>query len=852
MWISHGLVSTEPASRMIGRLAASSNKAQWSSKGREYFSHRLYKLAAACFRQAEQINNFKLSTAYHLMSRAKLKRLRGDTPASREELAAAAAELVSCAELPGIGDSKNVYFHAATCFRDAQMLLPAASAFVKAGQATQGITMLFGAHDYKNAANLLAENREIIGIDVFEELRDQVRVYFFERREYGRLALVFDTVGEKITYARERKYRTQLKYMLAELQRYDELAEEYVAEGNLTNAVAYCLKAYEDYQTRTSIVRAVEVVIGYTQSVLLVEGTYRKNDQDLAKSLVKTIRPFVNLAGRDSRTKIDLFYTYLWFDYVSIHMVQAWDRANPTHQYIRTLASYLLIKRNSRPRNDPPEALLEYLDILKSYKADIIRIIKADRPCTLPLAQKLLGFTPIKFPPSSVTFTVFPGSLINRTTPQVVARNDTWSGNDIDAVLREELPKRLDSLVASWHSAALALTHTQPSRFESTPYAHSPSQFPQVVAEPIGACAAKLHIISKVLEILDVKENVRYQTDYTVSGYLWLERIFGIIHLASGELGSIHSLRTVADFEAISGCLRNWLMRSWAGLFHSGYSADSITHMLLHFLVQSSFQGELSEPNNTQTFPIDIIPAHNLKTAVVQPLHALFSTQSSNQLKKAVRALRHLLNPNIQPDTIVMIHFLELLTRKIIICMNPEGQQTFDGLLLPLSWTRVLSRKYKNVTYENVTDGRSKQISPAMVDLLNLRLCWCIALAIAHMDRSDVNLPPALETLRTISSFQFTPTPYYSSHGISANRLYHAFSRVKDQRGALVALGRTFQHESLVLVLKDSDHQHPAKFMSKVRRIVYTDPTELIERLDQLALLPNPGPSSSDDEFPES
>ncbi|CAE6536920.1 unnamed protein product [Rhizoctonia solani] len=859
-WTSDGLVNTEPASRMIGRLAASSSRAQWSDKGREYFSHRLYKLAAACFRQAGQFNNSKLSTAYHRMSRAKLKRLRSNTPDSREELAAAAEELDSCAELPGIGDSKNVYFHAATCFRDAEKLLPAATAFVKAGQATEGINMLLEAREYKHAANFLVKSREVIETDVFEELREPVRVYFFEHREYGRLSLVFDTFDEKITYARERKYKTHLKYMLAEAERYDELAEEHVAEDNLTDGVAYFIKAYENYQTRTSIIRAVEVVIGYTESVLLVEGTYRKNDQDLAKSLVKTIRPFVNLAGGDSSVKIDLFYTYLWFDYVSIHIIQAWDRANPTHQYARTLASYLLIKRKSWPRNYPLETLLEYIGILKSYKADIMRIIRADQPCALPFAQKLLGFTPIESPSSSLAFTVLQGSLINHAASRVIARHGTWSGRDIDAVLREELPKRLNSLIASWHSAALALNYTQPLHFAPTPYAHSPCQSSQAVADPTGGCAARIHVISKVLETLDVKGNGKHQTDYAVSGYLWLERIYEIIHLVNGELGSIHSLRTVPDFEAISGCLRDWLTRSWAGLFTSGYSADSVTQMLLHFLVQSSFQGILFEQNNTQIFPVDILPNHNLKTTLVQPIRELFFTQGSDRLNNAIEALVHLLNFDIRADIAVMIHFIELLTRKVIVCMNPERQTTLDGLLLPFSWTRVLARQYRDVAggcsvgslnglclvIKRVSNelrfgalGRSKQLGSDTVDLLNLRLCWCIALVIGHMEQSDSRLALALNTLRAISSEEIMP--HYFNRGFIANKLYRVFTGVSNQRAALVALDQTFRHESLVLVLKNSHHKHPAKFIRKVRRVVYTEPAELIEKLDQLESSPNSG-----------
>ncbi|KAG9121518.1 hypothetical protein FRC07_002483 [Ceratobasidium sp. 392] len=126
-WAARGLIKVELSSHMIGRIATSSSKSQWIEKGREYFSHRLYKLAAACFRQANQPNDAKLSTAYHLMTRAKLKRLRGDSPAVRVDSVAAALELEECAKFQGVGNVANVYYHAATCYEGAPDILSMAN-----------------------------------------------------------------------------------------------------------------------------------------------------------------------------------------------------------------------------------------------------------------------------------------------------------------------------------------------------------------------------------------------------------------------------------------------------------------------------------------------------------------------------------------------------------------------------------------------------------------------------------------------------------------------------------------------------------------------------------------------------
>ncbi|KAJ1300868.1 hypothetical protein OPQ81_002507 [Rhizoctonia solani] len=652
MWLNEGLVKTEPSSLMVGRLGVSSNKAQWSAKGREYFAHRLYKLAAACFRQAEQTNNAKLSTAYHLMSRAKLKRLRGDSPALREELSAAATELVTCAELPGIGDPKPIYFHAATCFQAAQKLLPAASAFAKAGRAADGIHILFEAHDYKSATNLLVDNREAIEDDVFEELCEEVRAYLFDHREYN---LVFDSIDEKIAYARRPQYRTQLKHILAEHQRYHELAEELLIEQKLVDAVQYFIKAYQYHGTRSSVVRAADLTIEHTEAVLLVEATYRKNDQDLAKSLLEIVQPFACCVERESYLKIDLFYSYLCFDYVSIEMVRAWNQTSLTHRSMRTLASYFAIKSNSWLKAETVEILMEYLGALEIFKANIIQIINTSRPCASLFAQKVLGFTPTESSISSYdSFEADKASLV--THHRYSKATSLVSGSEVDTIIRGELPKRLHRLLESFHTAALDSPHVQPS------------------VQP---------------------KFVNAGCDYTTVDRQWLGRMFEIIYLVTGEL---EQLDLGGNLSAIFTRLQDWFARDWAQLCKSGgVSTGSITHLLLHFLVRSGLQIQLSQQNAPWSMAIGTIPGYDSSDTIVRPLKELFWGQKIGRVDAAASVVQHILVRSDRPDATIMIHFIETLTREIIIRMNPARQPEFDGLLIPLSWAQSLVRKYKNL-----------------------------------------------------------------------------------------------------------------------------------------------------------
>ncbi|KAH7325422.1 hypothetical protein B0J17DRAFT_681298 [Rhizoctonia solani] len=822
MWMKQGLVKTEPASVMVGQLAVSSSKAQWSAKGREYFSHRLYKLAAACFRQSGQVNDAKLSNAYHLMSRAKLRKLRGDTPASREALAAAAAELVSCAELPGIGEPRAIYFHAATCFQDAQQLVQAASTFAKAGRAADGIRILFELHDYKSATNLLANHRETIEKDVFEELREQSRVYLFEHREYKYLSLVFDTDDEKIKYARHPDYRVQLKYILAQHKRYHELAEELLIENRLADAVRHFVEAFQQHRTRASIARAVDLAIDYTESVLLVEATYLKNSQELAKTLIEHVQPFASCTKRESYLKIDLFHSFLSFEYVSIEMIRGWNQATTTHQSMRTLASYLAIKSHSWLRAESAEVLLEYLDVVESYKADIIRIINMDQPRTLLFVQRLLGFTPIEsVEPPHDTYQTVRASFI--THHQKLKDPSPIAGGLVDSIVHEELPKRLHSFLGHFHTAIFNSPYVRPKISNTTPAERLSFWTPTVMSSERSA--VKLHLLRVILRALDAVEfiNTTDQCDYTTVGHHWLGRMFEALYLATGELeqiGTVGSLGAVSTDDQ----LREWLARDWVQLRNSDNSSvDLGTPVLLHFLVRSGLQAQLFDRGVQWFASMGAIFNSNLETRFIKPLQQFFRSQNFNRISEAINALRYILDRNDRPDATVTVHLIEALVRDVIVHMNPSRQPNFDRLLMPLSWARALTHKYKSIHQRCDVEGfgdlcsaiqqismelrfgtperwlmDGKRISANLVDKLNLRLCWCISLVIGHMGDFDTDLTLAIMTLRKISSDEMPSTSLGCNS--TAAGAYHTFTGIDDQQAALTALCQTFRHESLILM----------------------------------------------------
>ncbi|KAG8735089.1 hypothetical protein FRC10_011007 [Ceratobasidium sp. 414] len=860
-WISRDLIKAELSSQMIGRLAserityfvgewkaerrttATSNKSEWVAKGREYFSHRLYKLAAACFRQADQPNDAKLSTAYHLMTRAKLKRLRGDSPAVRVDLIAAAVELEDCATLPGIGNKANVYYHAATCYESARDWLRASAAFVRAGRHTHGVQILFDARDFTHGAKVLVDNREHIDKQTFESLREQARQYFFSRHEYRQLGPLFDSVDDKITYARDRGYKVQLKRILDEHKRYDELASEYLDEDDLDRGVEYYVMAYQHHRTDSSIKRAVNLSLEYIESLVLIEGIYRKTSQDLARSLVSMIQPFAGQTDSESCLAVDLFYAHLVLNQVNLDLVKAWDQGDARSKGPRhTLARYLALKDNSWLHDDFVDVVLEHLEAWDLLIADIMGMVNGSDQSTSKVAQKLLGFSPDTSTGKTPTFNVSESSLIHHSTNKSADDDELGiSARTINSTIREELPKRVYRLLDSMHTAALASPWVLPRRIKTSPlvpssHLHSPNK----ITTSSLYSAPKLQVICKILQVLDLSNtSLRRFSDHTTTDQLWLRRMFGIICSATGEVQSLTVLSTASDSAAIAKCLPDWLRRDQNQLRKAEASDTSITHALIHMLVRSAVYYEFLEERGVSVTPIGPVQNTSFDLEVIRPLQSFLFSHNYDRLATATTFLGWIINQNYRVDAAAIVHLVEVLTRESIIQMRNAG---FEALFMPFSWVMALAHKYSSSTpSRGAIEHLRKFLS--IIEQLSLGLRFGLPV-VGGMDDSAENAAPAFDSLKRLSSDDMPPS-YRHRHSTSAG-IYHQFSNVANRESVLRALCQTFRHESLVLVLESSSRYHPAKGVLGVCEIICSTSSNLLEKMERMVR--GESPDSSDEE----
>ncbi|KDN40492.1 hypothetical protein RSAG8_08112, partial [Rhizoctonia solani AG-8 WAC10335] len=473
-----------------------------------------------------------------------------------------------------------------------------------------------------------------------------------------------------------------------------------------------------------------------------------KHDQLIERRPI-IIQTYYCKTDSESCLTIDLFYAYLCLNHANMDMIRAWNQDNSSLRQSRNvLAGYFAIKDNTWLQDDSVELVLGYLKAWDSFKGDIARIVTHQNPSTSKHAQKLLGFSSDSSESTIPAFTVSESSLIyHRANKSNEDDELSISANEINSIIREELSKRLHSLLDSMHTAALASPWAMPRRYSASPHA------------------------------------------------ITLTR---------------------------SGVYNELLQPS--GILHVSTVLDSTT---------------------------------SLSSNVIRPLRAFLFGRDKGRLNQAVQLLEYILDQPHRVDATALVYLVEVLTRELIAHMNASESADLDAIFMPFSWVMTLAFKYDHTQSFASTEclgtflhtiqmisldlrfgipGRwyinGRQGSPAAMDLLNLRLCWCVALMIANMPEFGEYMSLGVETIKRLADDDM-PLKYRHRHTTSAG-LYHEFSDVTKQSSCLGALRRTLRHESLLLVLDDSSQSHAAKGVDGIVQVICETSSSLVEKLKRL------------------
>ncbi|QRW10326.1 glycoside hydrolase family 39 protein [Ceratobasidium sp. AG-Ba] len=505
--------------------------------------------------------------------------------------------------------------------------------------------------------------------------------------------------------------------------------------------------------------------------------------------------------------------------------------------------------------------VLAYLDTWAKLIDEILSLSTSNASDS-EVAQKLLGFSPngSKGKKKRVKYTVFECSLLHQPVQGMLDDDDEdgISAAYINQFLREELPKRLIRLVEVLNTNALRSPWVQPRRFSTSPLSSALYRSnPAGVLTSNDYLGSKLQVLCKIIEVLDMTKTSlgRGFSDLTVSGQSWLYQAFALLFSATGEVQSLSVISTLPTRALTSKCLSDWLRRDQNVLRRSKAATSSVSHGLAHMLLRSGIYHELLRPHSEPLAAISTCQDSLFEAEVIYPLQQLLFSVDSSRFSGATKLLDHIISQVNQTDANAIVHLVELLSRDTAI--HAKGHADFEGLLAPFSWLMALAHRYHDI-YSPESNAHLpelllliKELSlklrfgssglcqvggkwalPAQIDLLNLRLCWSIAIIVGTLETEDPNMGLALQTLQDLTYDDIPPE--YQRRNSTSTALYHEFSKSTDKVSTLRILCETFRHESLALVLRYAGQSHPAGSFPGVRKIICHDSSDIVHILKRL------------------
>ncbi|KAG9098169.1 hypothetical protein FS749_004519 [Ceratobasidium sp. UAMH 11750] len=875
--LSRKLITTAFTSEMIGRIGVTSTTAQWIEKGQEYFSCGLYKVAAACFQRAGRAEEARTASAYHQMSRAKLKHLRCDNESSRDALVKAADSMKQCAVQAAGQNARHYWFHVANCLQLAREFVAASDALVNGRLYVHAVGLLFENDQYDYGTTLLIRYSDRIEPQTQDTLLNRSRHHYFETRDYEALPRVFQfDLDAQLTYARVHGYRTQLKYLLKTHERYDELAVIYLEEWSISAGVGYSLIAYRNHGGRYRLERAVDATVSYAQRILLLEGQDRELPRKNLQRAITLVMHYREEINKDRQKLLDFFQTLLATEPVGLEVARTWNPDVPRETVPWMLAFSIALIDFSWVKTSSLGLFTERLLDWNEYILAIRKVTDGQNPCSSEVVQLLLGIRPLGSDHSVPSRTiVFEDSLIlTAARREKLEITSTGIGEyslrttAVNRIIKAELAARLQGRLRSLHTSLLKSHWTRPC-YGVRRLLNSSSRFVTRGAPGEGLRQRFQAVTWAMCDLMPIVESPVESTQQNIARK-WVRRLHDLVYPPSGieeDLSIISTLSALPGQEDL-GCLvvSEYLPAAVAELeagsprpvdfFSAVVSVLTLAALLdpgaldryvpkNHSLrLDTSFEG-LDDSGRGDSF------------AVATTFVDFFRSGLPDGLTLMVSTLEHILNSKLDMDAAIMVHVVELVTREMIFSLHATESNTgdgFAGLLLPRSWAKslvktqiprkpmretqsqesfvralaTLSTGLKFETYRWTVDSIKLGKNVDMLHMLSLRLFWCASMFVLNVTPSHASVPATLQTLRTIAANLklLRSTPRDPENTTSCD----VFSRAVDHTSCLAALRQTLRHEQLVLLSNREKDSERVRGWSNVSLVQYVRPSDLISR----------------------
>ncbi|KAJ1300871.1 hypothetical protein OPQ81_002509 [Rhizoctonia solani] len=807
-WHSQSLITTASISEMTGWNTVASTPAQWIEKGREYFANANYKLARGCFLRGGDQSQASIAEAYHLMTRAKLEAARDIAIAESNKLnlVAAAEKLKDCAKALDDQNARNLWFHAGTCLELARKINEASEAYVHAELYEQAISLLLGKERYARAVSILLDHQDKLDPDICENMLDQCRVHYIQASDYDSLRRLFKDTEALLAFTTNRGYQSQYITFLEHNQRYYQLAQVYLKQKLPLKALDYLLREFNFREQLHTLNEAAQLVVAQAEWALALDSERSRGDISL-EEMIRMIEPFSSKLVNKRRKEI-LVTRAILNNSLSLQMADEWKPEKLNDQVWVARILHLVLKDTTWMSGRLEPDITRHLASYFEYLSILAPVIEATEPSRLASAQRLLGFKP-----ANTGSLIFSKMIVADWSIVVeVARrhkvplqwnqygelliSSTW----VDRIIKAELTRLLKKQLLDVYIGLKRFGWTSPARFTPRPAITNSLRYVTQAVTSERKFASRIRVTTTAIQAFSPTRRILCRVSSTTSSllYRWLRRLFDALYPSNGMMEESDLILSQIDspvVKSLQACVQELVQPSSIPIAMNTSSSALIgTPDISTFIIGCSLSLHL--PLGSSLLLTDGV------SEVVKNLGTFFNWSAVDGLTKGTSALRSVLKWESGPlDAVAIVHFVEMITCDMLYHYRKASSYTkdgFSGLILPFSWARSLAKRYDGPGSERDTDclddllslinTLSNQLKDQenqrwfiareslsdrvdMAHIINLRLCWCIALLIVN-SREDSRLglvETAVEVLLACAQDwrQHKPEPVFCRYGIT-------------------------------------------------------------------------------------
>ncbi|KAG5351772.1 hypothetical protein C0989_004981 [Termitomyces sp. Mn162] len=243
-WTKRNLVHNCTPCTDMPRLAVSSSREEWASKGKELFERKKFFQAKHCYERASMPREMAIANAYYLRGEAR-KIPSGDSRHLKEqrhrEFIKAAEAFLGCAQ--EAGKNRTVYFRcAAECLELAAEVLQAANTYLEAHEYNIAAKLFRKLGLFDEAVDVIKTCKEYMQSDIVENIKEVARLFYFREERLEKARELFSTDEEELEYLEDLDLGITRAKVLVSLGRPAKAAALHLDEGRTEEAIPLFLQ----------------------------------------------------------------------------------------------------------------------------------------------------------------------------------------------------------------------------------------------------------------------------------------------------------------------------------------------------------------------------------------------------------------------------------------------------------------------------------------------------------------------------------------------------------------------------------------------------------------------------------